>query len=137
MLHTMTPASGGSTWLWETLRALSRRRTGLEERLRHQATHDPLTGLANRALLFESLEQALLSAKRNRHLVAVLFVDIDDVSPVLQKIQSVFARPFVFGDRGFLLTCSVGVAVYPKDGQDANTLLGKADSTMYRVKGRT
>ena len=31
-------------------------------------------------------------------------------------------------------SCSVGVAVYPEDGQDANTLLRHADVNMYRMK---
>ena len=47
------------------------------ERARHLATHDPLTGLANRALFHERLGQALATAKRSRQRLAVLFVDLD------------------------------------------------------------
>jgi diguanylate cyclase (GGDEF)-like protein/PAS domain S-box-containing protein len=166
-------------------------RKRLEEGLRHQATHDPLTGVANRTLLSDWLEQALRSAKRQRHLLAVLFVDIDDfkhindtlghavgdeilcaiaerlsdclresdmiarhggdefvivlshicrkrdVSRVLQEIQQAFTHPFVVDSQELLLTCSVGVAIYPKDGRDVDTLLRKADATMYRIKELT
>jgi diguanylate cyclase (GGDEF)-like protein len=50
-----------------------------EERIRHDAFHDALTGLANRALLLDRLEQCLLRSKRNpQHRFAVLFADLDD-----------------------------------------------------------
>ena len=52
-------------------------RKAVEERLAHQALHDPLTGCANRTLLFERLTHALDHAQRTRRPVAVLFVDLD------------------------------------------------------------
>jgi diguanylate cyclase (GGDEF)-like protein len=58
-------------------RATSREREVLEERLRHQALHDPLTGLANRALLASHLETALARARRHGRHLAVLLVDLD------------------------------------------------------------
>jgi diguanylate cyclase (GGDEF)-like protein len=48
-----------------------------EERLAHQSSYDPLTGLPNRTLFMNRLEQALLSASRQRDAVAVLFLDLD------------------------------------------------------------
>jgi diguanylate cyclase (GGDEF)-like protein len=48
-----------------------------EVQLSHQALHDPLTGLANRALLMERLAQALARTERHPSSVAVLFLDID------------------------------------------------------------
>jgi diguanylate cyclase (GGDEF)-like protein/PAS domain S-box-containing protein len=50
-----------------------------EEQLRHDAFHDSLTGLANRALLLDRLHQCLLRTKRKpEHNFAVLFADLDD-----------------------------------------------------------
>ncbi len=49
----------------------------LAERLVHQATHDPLTGLPNRILYNERLERALVEAKDSGSVVALLFLDVD------------------------------------------------------------
>jgi diguanylate cyclase (GGDEF)-like protein/PAS domain S-box-containing protein len=48
------------------------------ERLRHQAFHDPLTGLPNRALFMDRLGQALIRTERRTTSVAVLFLDLDN-----------------------------------------------------------
>ncbi len=48
-----------------------------EERLNHFATHDALTGLPNRMLLNERLQQAVLRARRKGNRVAVMFIDLD------------------------------------------------------------
>jgi diguanylate cyclase (GGDEF)-like protein/PAS domain S-box-containing protein len=60
--------------------ALARRRS--EERMRHDALHDPLTGLANRTLLGDRLEQALARSRRQGRATAVLFVDLDNFKAV-------------------------------------------------------
>jgi diguanylate cyclase (GGDEF)-like protein/PAS domain S-box-containing protein len=57
-------------------------RVELEGRLRHQAFHDTLTGLANRALFEDRLAQALVRGLRGGGLPAVLFIDLDDFKTV-------------------------------------------------------
>ncbi len=49
----------------------------MELRLEHQATHDPLTDLPNRALLYDRIEQAIAVCKRYERKFALLFIDID------------------------------------------------------------
>ena len=53
-----------------------------EQRIRHQALHDPLTRLANRALCRDRLEHALAHAERSGSHAAVLYVDVDDFKRV-------------------------------------------------------
>jgi diguanylate cyclase (GGDEF)-like protein/PAS domain S-box-containing protein len=57
-------------------------RTALEEQLRHQAFHDPLTGLANRALFSDRVDHALSRRRRERKMPAVMFLDLDDFKTV-------------------------------------------------------
>jgi diguanylate cyclase (GGDEF)-like protein/PAS domain S-box-containing protein len=53
-------------------------RKNFEERLKHQAFHDPLTGLPNRALFMNRLGHALIRAERSEKAAAVLFLDLDN-----------------------------------------------------------
>jgi diguanylate cyclase (GGDEF)-like protein/PAS domain S-box-containing protein len=57
-------------------------RVRLEQQLTYQAFHDPLTGLANRALFGDRVERALGRATSHERVVAVLFVDLDDFKTV-------------------------------------------------------
>lgn len=57
-------------------------RKRLERQLTHQAFHDPLTGLANRALFRDRVSHALTLARRHGHEITVLFLDLDDFKRV-------------------------------------------------------
>lgn len=57
-------------------------RKELEERLRHQAFHDGLTGLPNRVLFYERLEHALVRGLRAGRTISVLLIDLDDFKSI-------------------------------------------------------
>jgi diguanylate cyclase (GGDEF)-like protein len=57
-------------------------RQRLEQLARHQATHDPLTGLANRILFVDRLQKSLDRAKRHGSACALFYIDIDNFKPV-------------------------------------------------------
>jgi diguanylate cyclase (GGDEF)-like protein/PAS domain S-box-containing protein len=57
-------------------------RKALEQQLEHRTLHDPMTGLANRALLLDRLQHAAARTARTGSRYAVLFVDIDDFKPI-------------------------------------------------------
>lgn len=59
---------------------------------------------------------------------------VDDVSRVAQKIIDAFSMPFGIGGRELFVTCSVGVALYPFDDRDIETLYRNADAAMYHAK---
>jgi diguanylate cyclase (GGDEF)-like protein/PAS domain S-box-containing protein len=63
---------------WQGVMTDVTERKALEERLRHQALHDHLTGLPNRTLLMDRLAHALVRAERRETKVAVLFMDLDN-----------------------------------------------------------
>ncbi|WP_024326218.1 sensor domain-containing diguanylate cyclase [Thioalkalivibrio sp. AKL19] len=67
----------------------------------------------------------------------VLLTDIQvegAVSRKVEGIQSAMDEPLGAEFGGIIPSCSIGVACYPADGEDADTLLSRADGEMYRVK---
>ena len=149
---------------------------------------DPLTGLANRALLMEQLAKALFRAKRSGLLVAVLFLDLDNLKSVndvyghaagdlmiqvvgqrlgaairkhetaarlggdefvvvlediedeqaAEKIKGRLAdeirQPMWASQQEFNPSASIGMALYPRDGETPGQLLRVADVAMYVAK---
>lgn len=57
-------------------------RTEAETKLKHMASHDLMTGLPNRALFNDRLNQAIASHRRNKKLLAVMFIDLDGFKEV-------------------------------------------------------
>ena len=50
------------------------------------------------------------------------------------RVMEVFRKPFVLDSHEFHITTSLGIVVYPDDGEDADSLVKNADIAMYRVK---
>jgi len=159
-----------------------------QEQLDFLAHHDPLTSLPNRLLFNDRLEHALSHAERERHQLAVFFLDLDrfknvndslghpvgdqllqlvaeritntmrkedtvarlggdefiilieevkgeqDVGHLAQKIIQVLSTPFSISGLQLHLSASIGISLYPQDGQEGNTLVMNADAAMYRAK---
>ena len=57
-----------------------------------------------------------------------------DASRVAQRIIDLFSQPFHIENRLIFITTSIGMALYPNDGQDVDTLLKNADTAMYHAK---
>ncbi|MGH7161734.1 MAG: putative bifunctional diguanylate cyclase/phosphodiesterase, partial [Acetobacteraceae bacterium] len=158
-----------------------------ESRIAHMARHDALTGLANRVLLRERLEEALARARRADP-CAVLFLDLDhfkcindsqghptgdrllrgialrmrqivretdmiarlggdefaiiqesirqpaDATALATRLVEELGRPFELDAQQVTIGVSIGIAVAPQDGEDADTLLKNADIALYRAK---
>ncbi|MGZ6886552.1 MAG: putative bifunctional diguanylate cyclase/phosphodiesterase [Acidimicrobiia bacterium] len=73
-------------------------RRAAEEQLAHQAVYDPLTGLANRALILDRAQQMLARGERTREPIAALFIDLDN----FKEVNDTFGHEV--GDR---LLCAV------------------------------
>jgi len=59
-----------------------------------------------------------------------------DAATVAQKILKALSKPFVVEGYQLVITASIGISLYPYDGEDAETLARNADTAMYRAKGR-
>jgi diguanylate cyclase (GGDEF)-like protein/PAS domain S-box-containing protein len=58
----------------------------------------------------------------------------DDVVCIAEKVQRILAKPVTLGDHEIYTTASIGIALFPLDGTDVNTLLKNADIAMYQAK---
>ncbi|GAB1390115.1 hypothetical protein MASR1M6_22970 [Rubrivivax sp.] len=58
----------------------------------------------------------------------------EDAAHVAVKILEQSAQPYRLGEREVYVTASIGIAIYPRDGGDVDTLLMNADAAMYRAK---
>jgi diguanylate cyclase (GGDEF)-like protein/PAS domain S-box-containing protein len=159
-----------------------------ERIIHHMAYHDALTGLPNRVLLGDRLQQALAAAQRNSGSGALMMLDLDRfkdindslghstgdallkkvgrrLTDILRKSDTVsrmggdefvlllptiassessaviagkivraFRKPFFCDGHTLKVTTSIGIAHFPADGTDAETILKNADIALYRVK---
>ncbi len=62
--------------------------------------------------------------------------DATNARPVIEKVLAQFRQAFIIDGRKMLLTASIGVAIYPTDGDSPSQLLKSADSAMYHAKAR-
>lgn len=154
------------------------------------AYYDHLTGLPNRLLFSDKLEQAILKTKNTDKILAVLFLDLDDfkmindtmghdlgdqllidlakrlldvlyptdmvsrfggdefivlannltnpdeVKLIAERILGVFEKPFKLNNLEIHVTASIGIALYPIDGEDKEILIKNADLAMYKAKSK-
>lgn len=165
-------------------------RKDAEQAILHLAKYDVLTGLPNRALFQERLQEALSQARRHNHRLGLLFIDLDrfkqindsmghaigdallkqvavrlrsvlregdlvarlggdEFTVILPQVQSentvaaiagkligLFTEPLLIEHRELSSTSSVGISMFPEDGEDAATLVQHADTAMYYAKER-
>ena len=167
-------------------------REQLEKIMKHMATHDELTGLANRVLLKDRLSTAIQFHQRQALKMAVLFIDLDgfknindthghdvgdellqqvalrlqgcvrssdtvvrfggdefvllltglhspnEAAYVAEKVLRLMQKEFELSKReektNAFIGCSIGIAMYPADGDNDIDLLKIADTMMYKVK---
>ncbi|OUS14041.1 hypothetical protein A9Q89_00780 [Gammaproteobacteria bacterium 53_120_T64] len=96
-------------------------------------------------LLLKAVADRLQSSVRESDFVARLggdeftvilenIEDADAVALIAQNICSSLASPFVFIQQKMFVTASVGISIYPEDGEDVNALLKHADLAMFSAK---
>ena len=59
----------------------------------------------------------------------------EEIRHVCERILSEIRQPFQLSEDLFIeMTASIGISIYPRDGQDGKELLSRADQAMYRIK---
>jgi diguanylate cyclase (GGDEF)-like protein/PAS domain S-box-containing protein len=107
----------------------------INDTLGHQFGDQLLVEIANR--LDQAVRTDDVVARLGGDEFIVLLEDIrQDNAParVARKIVSLLGQPISLDPHVLHVTTSIGIAVYPEDGRDANTLLKNADSAMYMAK---
>lgn len=95
--------------------------------------------------LIKSVAQRLTESVRSGDTVArlggdeftIILTDIrhaEDVAKVAEKILNSLSRPFNLEGRELFITTSIGISLYPDDGEQPDTILRNADTAMYRAK---
>jgi diguanylate cyclase (GGDEF)-like protein len=95
--------------------------------------------------LLKSVAQRLLRCVRTSDTLArqggdeftILLPDLvhaEDATLIAKKILELFASPFIVAGQEFRATASIGISVFPRDGETAELLLKNADIAMYKVK---
>jgi diguanylate cyclase (GGDEF)-like protein/PAS domain S-box-containing protein len=95
-------------------------------------------------LLLREVARRLRAATRRSDCIARMggdeFVGVisniadNELINLVRKLERVIAVPIHAPDGEINVTCSIGVAIFPRDGEDAETLIRNADSAMYRAK---
>jgi diguanylate cyclase (GGDEF)-like protein/PAS domain S-box-containing protein len=98
-------------------------RKRLEEQLIHQAFHDPLTGLANRALFRDRVSHALALAQRRGHPITVLFLDLDDFKLVNDSLGHAEGDRLLIAAAERFLSCARSTDTVARLGGDEFAIL--------------
>jgi diguanylate cyclase (GGDEF)-like protein/PAS domain S-box-containing protein len=88
--------------------------------------------------LIECLRQVDTIARLGGDEFVILLHEVDGMGAeqTARRLLETMAQPFVIDDMKFSLTFSIGIALYPEDGETLDDLIKNADSAMYHVKER-
>lgn len=108
---------------------------GINDTHGHEVGDEVLKKTAQR--ISSTIRKSDTAARMGGDEFTVLLRDVkskDSLAPFLQKLLTLLQEDMVFSDVQCSVGASIGVALYPQDGKDGETLLRNADATMYRVK---
>jgi len=107
----------------------------VNDTLGHQAGDDLLKGIAKR--LKESVRSSDTVARMGGDEFLLLMPELHmtgDAIKIIEKIAAAFKEPFVIEGSRLNMSASMGLAIYPDDGEDMEALMRKSDDAMYNIK---
>ena len=107
----------------------------VNDRLGHAVGDETLKLAAKR--MYECLRQTDTLSRLGGDEFTILVEDLHtptDAIGIAQKIIHFFELPFVIDEHTFVMTCSIGISIYPQHGEQALQLLENADAAMYQAK---
>jgi len=107
----------------------------INDSLGHSVGDQVLIEVARR--LRESIRRTDVAGRIGGDEFILLLMDLrqrEEIESIARKVLAAVERPFVLMNRAHFLSASIGVAVSPDDGRDAQHLIRSADSAMYRAK---
>ena len=113
---------GGSRY-WQGFMVDITERKALEDELEYRAFHDPLTGLPNRDLFSDRLEQAIARTQRRNDVVAVLFLDLDNFKVINDSLGHEVGDQLLVAVSQRLKRCLRSGDVVARMGGDEFTIL--------------
>lgn len=109
----------------------------VNDSLSHEAGDRLLQATANRLKKIARSQDTLVRLGGDEFIF--LLMDIGEekyLSAKARQLLGVFQKPFSIDHRNIVLTASLGISIYPKDGTKANVLLSNADAAMYQAKAQ-
>ncbi|MEK7792484.1 MAG: GGDEF domain-containing protein, partial [Pseudomonadota bacterium] len=103
----------------------------------HEAGDKVLVEIARRMQLTVRKEDILVRMGGDEFIITLLIKDgnRDEIDQVVNKLQKQFTAEIEVGsDRSVTIGASIGVALFPQDGGDIETLIAHADIDMYQIK---
>ena len=100
------------------------------------ATGDALLIEISKRLL-KCIDRKNTAARLNGDEFSLLIEDVkqeDSIVPFIERIKSVFIEPVLINENIINITASIGVSIYPDDGQTGEELTDNADTAMYKAK---
>ena len=108
----------------------------VNDSLGHNAGDELLKAVANR--MMQSVRASDTVVRLGGDEFVILLVDqpnnADVIPTAIEKIRAAIAEPILIAGQSLQVTCSMGIATFPNDGVDADTLLRNADTAMYQAK---
>lgn len=95
-----------------------------------------LQKVANRLAATVNNEGVVSRQGGDEFIILLEYINQETVSQIAQKILSEFSKPLEVNDQEFFVTPSIGISLYPVDGEDVETLIKNADTAMYQAKER-